>query len=44
MAKGQQRSGREPKKPKTAKKPAASATASQFQLPPKPAPGKQSGK
>lgn len=45
MAKGQKRSSREAKKPKTAgKKPAARAVTSPYQLPTKPAPAKGSGK
>jgi hypothetical protein len=44
MAKGQKRSGREPKKPKAeAKKPTA-AGASPYQLPSRPAPTKTAGK
>ena len=45
MAKGQKRGNREVKKPKTAvKKPVAGTTASQYQLPVKPAPSKGAGK
>jgi hypothetical protein len=44
MAKGQKRSGREPKKPKASKKPAATTEASRYQLPPKPAPAKGGSK
>lgn len=45
MAKGQKRSTREPKKPKTAvKKPAAGATSAPYQLPVRPAPAKSGGK
>lgn len=45
MAKGQKRSNREAKKPKTAvKKPAAGTVASPYQLPVKPASPKGSGK
>lgn len=45
MAKGQKRSGREAKKPKaSAKKPAAGAGASAYQLPAKPPPSKGAGK
>ena len=40
MAKGQKRSGREAKKPKADKKPAAAAGASQFKPAAKPAPSK----
>jgi hypothetical protein len=45
MAKGQKRSSREAKKPKTAvKKPPAGTVASQYQLPGKPPPTKGSTK
>jgi hypothetical protein len=45
MAKGQKKSGREPKKPKAAsKKPPAGAVVSPYQLPVKPAPTKGSTK
>jgi hypothetical protein len=44
MAKGQKRSGREPKKPKAdAKKPPAAGTSS-YQLPTRPAPAKGANK
>ena len=43
MAKGQARSGREPKKPKATKKPAVESTVSQFQTPPRANPTKSGG-
>ena len=44
MAKGQKRSGREPKKPKAAKKPVVPTVASRFQTPTKPETPKDKGK
>jgi hypothetical protein len=44
MAKGQKRSGREPKKPKADKKKPAAAGTSPYQLPTRPAPTKGAGK